>query len=360
MATPGKDIVKTILITAILCSAFWYLFLKQDNVDNSNIIKPPKIEEQPKLPSTDSFREVQAPRANTVYYSSSSWLDIARIIDAKITGFHRHFQVNIKPVGSQQAKQNLINNASQVPFVVSSSPLSQSEHEQANQRGLDLRETAIALDGIAFVVNEELPLTEITVEQIKQIYTREISNWSQIIPGYNQEILAIYPDPKTRGTGRWFEKEILQQQAFEHQSCNITEQQLSNNNICFVQENTEGKRILKNNANAIYFATASQVIDECRLTSLKLSTENLDKFIAPYTVSSLEGGECINKKNRVNTSAFKSQDYPAVRYIYIIANFDRGTNQEIAEAYTKMIKTNEIQAEIDQNGKFLSIINSIE
>lgn len=357
MATPGKDIVKTILITAILCSVFWNLLLKRDNFDISTIINQLQLGKLLKLPKKDSFKEVQAPNTNIIYYSSSSWLDIAQIIDAKITGFHRHFQVTIKPVGSQKAKQNLINNASKVPFVISSSPLSQLEHEQASQRGLDLRSTAIAVDGVAFVVNEELPLTEITIDQIRQIYNREISNWSQIIPGYNEEILAIYPNPKTRGTGQWFEKEILQKE-FEHQPCSIR-QQLSNNN-CFVQENTEGKNILKNNINAIYFATASQIIDECGLNSLKLFSDQTEKFIAPYIVSSIEGGECINKKNRVNTSVIKSQEYPALRYIYIIANFDSGTNQEIAEAYIKMLKTDDIQAEIDQNGKFLSIVNSVE
>ena len=43
-----------------------------------------------------------------------------------------------------------------------------------------LTPTVIAMDGIAVIVNPENPLTDITSEQIMQIYTGEITDWSEV------------------------------------------------------------------------------------------------------------------------------------------------------------------------------------
>ena len=40
--------------------------------------------------------------------------------------------------------------------------------------------TVIALDGIAVVVNNENPVNELTTEQIRQIYTGEITSWADV------------------------------------------------------------------------------------------------------------------------------------------------------------------------------------
>ena len=40
--------------------------------------------------------------------------------------------------------------------------------------------TAIAMDGIAVIVNNNNPLTEITSEAVKGIFTGAVLNWSQV------------------------------------------------------------------------------------------------------------------------------------------------------------------------------------
>mgnify|MGYP000267191960 CR=1 FL=1 len=41
-------------------------------------------------------------------------------------------------------------------------------------------ENIVALDGVAVVVNPENGVTDLTVEQIAQIFTGEITNWSEL------------------------------------------------------------------------------------------------------------------------------------------------------------------------------------
>ena len=53
-----------------------------------------------------------------------------------------------------------------------------------------LVETVLALDGIAIIVNAECAVEDLTVEQIAQIFTGEITNWSEV-GGADLEIACI-------------------------------------------------------------------------------------------------------------------------------------------------------------------------
>lgn len=53
-----------------------------------------------------------------------------------------------------------------------------------------LTETILAYDGIAIIVNPENPVEDLTVEQIAEIYTGEITNWAEV-GGTDAEIVLI-------------------------------------------------------------------------------------------------------------------------------------------------------------------------
>ena len=53
-----------------------------------------------------------------------------------------------------------------------------------------LTETVVALDGIAMIVNPENPVSDLTVEQIADIYTGKITNWSEV-GGADAEIVLV-------------------------------------------------------------------------------------------------------------------------------------------------------------------------
>lgn len=50
--------------------------------------------------------------------------------------------------------------------------------------------TTVALDGIAIVVNNENAVSDLTVDQLAQIFTKEITNWSEV-GGEDGEIVVI-------------------------------------------------------------------------------------------------------------------------------------------------------------------------
>ena len=53
-----------------------------------------------------------------------------------------------------------------------------------------LKETVLALDGIAIIVNPENKVSDLSIEQIAKIYTGEITNWKDV-GGDDAEIVLI-------------------------------------------------------------------------------------------------------------------------------------------------------------------------
>ncbi len=59
-----------------------------------------------------------------------------------------------------------------------------------DEKAAGLKETVLALDGIAIIVNPENKVTDLTLEQLAKIYTGEITNWKDV-GGDDAEIVLI-------------------------------------------------------------------------------------------------------------------------------------------------------------------------
>lgn len=91
----------------------------------------------------------------------------------------------------------------------SSRPMKDDEVEALQaSRGEEVYAIRFAVDGVAVIVNESNPLTELTVEQIGAIYRGEINNWSEV-GGEDREI-TIYGRQSTSGTYVFFMEKVVQ------------------------------------------------------------------------------------------------------------------------------------------------------
>ncbi|MDR1183323.1 MAG: substrate-binding domain-containing protein [Coriobacteriales bacterium] len=69
-------------------------------------------------------------------------------------------------------------------------PPSAEESGYAAQAGITFEQDAIALDGFVFIVNRDNPIDSLTLEQVRDIFSGAVTNWSQV-GGDNQEIQAF-------------------------------------------------------------------------------------------------------------------------------------------------------------------------
>lgn len=75
------------------------------------------------------------------------------------------------------------------------------------EKGSGLRELIIAIDGIAVIVNNNNPLANVSVPQIRDIYSGRITDWSQVSPGKSGKIAVVSREPGS-GTRGAFEELI--------------------------------------------------------------------------------------------------------------------------------------------------------
>jgi len=108
-----------------------------------------------------------------------------------------HIKVNINGTGSGDG----INNAGRLYQIgMSSRELTPAE------QGRGLRETIIAIDGIAVIVNRNNPVTNLTLLQIRDIYTGVITDWSQVSGGAKRGRIAVVSREEGSGTRGAFEE----------------------------------------------------------------------------------------------------------------------------------------------------------
>ena len=67
---------------------------------------------------------------------------------------------------------------------------SKAQLEYAEQKGANLKFVPIGLEAFVFIVNKDNPVSDLSVEQVREIYAGKITNWSQV-GGKNVRIDAV-------------------------------------------------------------------------------------------------------------------------------------------------------------------------
>ncbi len=85
---------------------------------------------------------------------------------------------DIQHHGTHEAYVNLISDSTDV-ILVAREP-SPDELAFANSRGIKLNFKAVALDAFVFILNVNVPVDNLTIDQIRGIYTGNITNWRDV------------------------------------------------------------------------------------------------------------------------------------------------------------------------------------
>jgi len=87
----------------------------------------------------------------------------------------------------------------------SSREMKEQELASAKEKGIAVKEIAVAIDMIVPVVNPENPVKHLTMDQLKGIYDGSIKNWKQV-GGKDEKIVVISRDTSSGTYEIWHEK----------------------------------------------------------------------------------------------------------------------------------------------------------
>ena len=144
----------------------------------------------------NASRSVSQPYTIEVGGSTS----VTPLMELLAEGYHgvkSHIKVNINGTGSGDG----ISNAGKIYQIgMSSRELTPTE------QGAGLKETVIAIDGIAVIVNANNPVSNLRIEQIRDIYTGAVTDWAQVSGGTKSGKIAVVSREEGSGTRGAFEE----------------------------------------------------------------------------------------------------------------------------------------------------------
>jgi len=282
-------------------------------------------------PASQQAAAVAPPQGLFSYGGSTTWAPIRAEVEPQLLGAYPDFQLRyqdpaVGTPGSGRGIRMLLDN--QLSFSQSSRSLGANERQEAESQGFTLKEIPVALDAIAVAVNPNLDIPGLTVEQLADIYTGDITNWREV-GGPDLPIQPFTRALEDGGTVKFFVDNVLNGDAF-------------GSTVEEVYSTTPGLRAVIDNLGGIYYASAPEIVPQCEIETVPLG-RSADEFVTPYAEPRPDPAQCPNQRDSINVEAIANGDYPISRRLFVIVREDGSPDQGAGEAYAEILLTPEGQ-----------------
>jgi phosphate transport system substrate-binding protein len=142
---------------------------------------------------------------------SDTMVQLAQRWAERYMTLHPDVQVQVTGGGSGTGLSALINGTTDL--CNSSRPMKDAEKQQLQEKyGSTGVEVRVARDGITVFLNQANSVKELTMEQLKNIYTGSITNWKSV--GGPDEQIIVYGRENSSGTYEFFKEHVLSKADF--------------------------------------------------------------------------------------------------------------------------------------------------
>ena len=145
---------------------------------------------------------VAAETGKLVVNGSTTMLPFVQVAAERFMTAHPDMQISISGGGSGNGIKALIDNTTDIANA--SRAIKKGEVEKAKAKGVEPVETVVAMDCIVPIVHRENPVKNLTLAQIKDVYTGKIENWKDV-GGDDAPIVVVGRDSSSGTYGTWQE-----------------------------------------------------------------------------------------------------------------------------------------------------------
>jgi len=212
-------------------------------------------------------------------------------------GLYSYAAINVNYTTEKQAFDLLIKDS--VRFIIVSRKLNEGENKIFKEKKFFPKETKIAVDAIALIVNTENTDSLITIDELKDILTGKISNWKQLSASTKLNDIVLVFDNQSSSTVRVVTDSVCKGLKLSSK-------------ITALEKNKEVVDYVSNNRNAIGIIGVSWVSNHNDSTCLS--------FLDKVKVMAISTEKKANKDNSYKPFQYylSNGQYPLVRNIYII------------------------------------------
>lgn len=153
--------------------------------------------------------------------------------------------------------------------------LTDEEVVLAHKHKVRLRKVPVARDSVAVIVNADNPVNDMTLTELKAVFTGEISNWSKV--GGNDEKIDVLAREPGSGTSKFFISHVLKRSSIAKSATTVPSIETMMETIA-------------NNKNAIGYAGMEALGEEPgKIKSLKLQLINGGTAVGATAASAIGG-----------------------------------------------------------------------
>jgi phosphate transport system substrate-binding protein len=273
--------------------------------------------------SSGSASGAQAVGAYIQNKGSDTIVNLALAWAERYQGEHADVRISVTGGGSGTGIAALINGT--VDIANASRQITDQERAEAKKNGYDAIQYVIARDAIAVIVNPHNPVDHLTLQQVSDIYSGKINNWSEL-GGENRPIVRLSRESNS-GTHVYFLATVIRLGDSKSKTLFSPDTLLLPSSEGIIAE-------VRDNPNAIGYDGLGYITPEVKKVALAKDSQGL------FTLPSIE---------TVNNG-----QYPVSRDLYMY------TNQKpspAAQAYLKWIVSDEAQAIVKDLG-FVPILKA--
>lgn len=252
--------------------------------------------------SDSSAQYIENKGSDTIVNLALAWAE-------KYQNVHADVRISVTGGGSGTGIAALINNT--VDIANASRKIKDEEIAEAQSKGVEPVEHIIARDAIAVIVNPENPVTELTLQQISDIYSGKITNWTEV-GGDDRPIVKLSRETNS-GTHVYFLETVLRLGSKENKTLFSMDTLLLPSSEGIISE-------VRDNPNAIGYDGLGYVPKDLKVIAIAKEAG------APYVLPSIE---TVNDKS-----------YAIARDLYMYTN---GEATGVVKEYLDWVVTDEAQ-----------------
>ncbi len=166
-----------------------------------------------------------------------------------------------------------------VDIANASRPMKDGEIEEAQANGIEPVEHVVAIDALAIILHPDNPVSELTIQELSDIYTGRIENWKEV--GGNDAPIILLSRETNSGTHIYFLEEVVRRGESDNTDIFAPQTLLMPSSVGITSE-------VRRNPNAIGYDGLGYV-DAEHEKIVSIAADNESPYITPSVKSASEG-----------------------------------------------------------------------
>jgi phosphate transport system substrate-binding protein len=233
-------------------------------------------------------RAIQNKGSDTLVNLALAWAERYRQIRPDIS-------IAVTGGGSGTGIAALINGT--VDIANASRQMKEDEIAAAQANGIDPVEFTVAIDALAVIVHPDNPVSQLTIDQLSDIYTGRITNWQEV--GGNDEPIVLLSRETNSGTHVYFLEEVIRKGNSDNHDIFAPQTLLMPSSVGITSE-------LRRNPHAIGYDGLGYVTEHEKV--IAVARDSASPYVPPTVETGADGSYPIARSLYMYTAGEPSQD----------------------------------------------------